>query len=118
MYATGEKIEFTPQEGYITSSPLVYGCVMFGREREQPGILIEPQPEHAVDPNDEAALVAFRNKIWLRVEEANAQAPGFAKNFKEMIIVADPDKPFPRAAKGTIIRKKALTVYSEEIERL
>ena len=107
-----------PQEAYIRSSPLVHGCVMFGREREQPGIVIEPQPEHAVDPNDEAALVAFRNKIWPRIEEANAQAPAFAKIFKEMIIVTDPDKPLPRAAKGTIIRKQALTVYSEEIERL
>ena len=115
---TGEKIVPTPQEGYITSSPLVYGCVMFGREREQPGILIEPQPEHAVDLDDEAALVAFRNKIWPRVEEANGQAPGFAKIFKEMIVVTDPDKPLPRAAKGTIIRKQAIAVYSEEIEKL
>ena len=37
---------------------------MFGREHEQAGILIEPVPEFAVAPGDDAALAAFRNKIW------------------------------------------------------
>ncbi|GJE98682.1 putative NRPS-like protein biosynthetic cluster [Phanerochaete sordida] len=116
--STGEKIVPIPQEAYVTSSPFVYGCVMFGREREQPGILIEPRAEHVVDPSDENALVTFRNKIWPRVEEANALAPAFAKVFKEMIIVTTPDKPLPRAGKGTIIRKQALNAYSEEIDKL
>lgn len=35
-----------------------------------------------------------------------------------MIIVTHPDKPFPRAAKGTIVRKQALAIYSDEIEHL
>lgn len=52
------------------------------------------------------------------VEEANAAAPAFAKIFKEMIIVADPTKPFPRSPKGTIIRKQAIALYSAEIEKL
>ena len=89
---------------------------MFGREREQPGILVEPY--QAIDPRDDAALAAFRNAIWARVEEANAAAPAYAKIFKEMILVTDPDKPLPRAAKGTLIRKQVLEVYKEEIEQL
>ena len=52
------------QEGRISASPLVAAVVMFGRERPQPGVLIEPQPAHAVDPADEAALIAFRNAVW------------------------------------------------------
>jgi hypothetical protein len=52
------------------------------------------------------------------VEAANAAAPGFAKIFKEMIIVTDSFKPLPRAGKGTIIRKQALATYAEEIEKL
>ena len=43
---------------------MVMGVLMFGREREQAGVLIEPQPEYAIDPNDERALAEFRNKIW------------------------------------------------------
>jgi hypothetical protein len=60
----GEKIVPIPQEGFVSASPLVMGCIMFGREREQPGILIEPTAENAIHPNDEPALIAFRNKIW------------------------------------------------------
>lgn len=43
---------------------MVKGAVMFGRGREQAGILIEPAPQFEIDPNDEAALIDFRNKIW------------------------------------------------------
>ena len=58
----GEKIVPIPQENHIGSSPLVNGCVMFGREREQPGVLVEPRAPF--DPNDEPALISFRNSIW------------------------------------------------------
>ncbi|GJF00089.1 acetyl-CoA synthetase-like protein [Phanerochaete sordida] len=118
ILSTGEKIVPAHQEAYIIASPLVAGCVMFGREREQPGILVEPHLAHAIDRHDEVALAAFRNEIWARVEEANAAAPAFAKIFKEMILVTDLDKPLPRAAKSTVIRKQALEVYKDEIRQL
>lgn len=51
------------------------------------------------------------------VAEANAMAPTFAKVFKEMIIVTDPSKPLPRAGKGTVLRKQALSLYAGEIEK-
>jgi hypothetical protein len=57
---------------------------------------------------------AFRATI----EEANTSAPKFARILEDMIIVTSPDKPLPRAPKGTIIRKEALTIYTEEIEEL
>lgn len=46
------------------SSPVVAGAVMFGRGKNQCGILVEPRPEHAIDPSDTQALVTFRNQIW------------------------------------------------------
>lgn len=52
------------------------------------------------------------------MEEGNHIAPTFARIFKEMIIVTDPKRPFPRAAKGTIVRKQALALYEEDIENL
>ena len=45
-------------------------------------------------------------------------APGFARIFKEMIIVTNKAKPLPRAGKGTIIRKQALAAYAAEIDEL
>lgn len=52
------------------------------------------------------------------IAEANALAPTFAKIYKETILVSDPAKPFPRAPKGTVIRKAALALYTDAVENL
>lgn len=52
------------------------------------------------------------------VERANEMAPAWAHIQKEMILVADPAKPLPRVAKGTIMRAKALEMYEDAIEKL
>ena len=44
---------------------MVAGAVMFGRGRNQCGILIEPHSQYVIDPSDQSALVDFRNKIWI-----------------------------------------------------
>ena len=64
MLASGEKTVPAPMESIIGSSSLVQGVIMFGRERNQVGILIEPSPGHAIDANDEKAVAEFRNQIW------------------------------------------------------
>ena len=40
------------------------GAVMFGRERDQPGVLIELEPEYAVDVNNEQEVIKARNLVW------------------------------------------------------
>ena len=62
--ASGEKIVPVPMEGIIITSPLLRGVVMFGRERNRVGVLMEPRPEHVVDVLDDNAVAAFRNEIW------------------------------------------------------
>jgi hypothetical protein len=52
------------------------------------------------------------------VEEANMIAPAFSRIFKEMILFASRDKPLPRAGKGTVMRKAALSLYEPEIESM
>ena len=64
IMASGEKTVPAPMESIIGSSPLVQGVVMFGRERNQVGVLIEPSPGRAIDVNDEKAIAEFRNQIW------------------------------------------------------
>lgn len=64
ILASGEKTVPAPMEGIIGSSPLIQGAIMFGRERNQVGIIVEPWPEHAVDIRDNDTVAEFRNKIW------------------------------------------------------
>jgi hypothetical protein len=118
ILANGEKIVPGPTEGTILAHPSVHGVVMFGRERNQAGLLVEPAEKHMFDPADEAALVAFRNEIWPAVEEANRTAPAFGRVFKEMILATKPGKPLPRVGKGSISRKRALMLYDQEIAAL
>jgi long-subunit acyl-CoA synthetase (AMP-forming) len=64
VLANGEKVVPGPAEGTIVSHEAVRGVVMFGRERNQVGVLVEPRVEYPFDPADETALAAFRNLIW------------------------------------------------------
>ncbi|TFK46677.1 NAD(P)-binding protein [Heliocybe sulcata] len=118
VLASGEKTVPAPMEGHILHSPMVQGTLMFGRGRNQVGIIVEPTPEFAVDPKDKEALAEFRNQIWPIVEESNRDAPAFSRLFKEMILVSDPERPLPRAAKGTVQRKPTVALYEKEIEAL
>lgn len=37
---------------------------MFGRERDQAGVIIEPKLAHSIDVNDHKQLSELRNKLW------------------------------------------------------
>ncbi|KAF8215590.1 acetyl-CoA synthetase-like protein [Mycena galopus ATCC 62051] len=118
IMANGEKTVPGPMEDVMMASPFIMGAVMFGRERNQVGVLIEPNHHYAMDPTDEQQLVKFRNLIWPVIEEANENAPAFARIYKEMILVTQPGKPMVRAPKGTVIKKPTIVSYKQEIEDL
>ncbi|KAJ7671148.1 acetyl-CoA synthetase-like protein [Mycena rosella] len=118
IMANGEKTVPGPMEDIIMASPAIMGAVMFGRERNQVGVLIEPNPQYKLDPEDEGQLAKFRNLIWPVVEEANEDAPAFARIYKEMILVTGRGKPMLRAPKGTVMKKATIALYEQEIEAL
>ncbi|KAJ7624518.1 Alpha/Beta hydrolase protein [Roridomyces roridus] len=118
IHTSGEKTVPAPMENLIMSSPLIKAAVVFGHERLQTGVLLEMVPGSEIDVQNEARVAELRNEIWPVIEEANAIAPGFSRLFKEMILFASADKPLPRAGKGTVLRKAALSLYAPEIDAL
>ncbi|KAJ7236073.1 acetyl-CoA synthetase-like protein [Mycena haematopus] len=118
IMANGEKTVPGPMEDVMMASPFIKGAVMFGRERNQVGVLIEPNHHYELDPADEQQLVKYRNLIWPVVEEANENAPAFARIYKEMILVTQPAKPMVHTPKGTVIKKATIVLYKREIEDL
>ncbi|KAJ4490659.1 acetyl-CoA synthetase-like protein [Lentinula aciculospora] len=118
IHSNGEKTVPAPIESIISASPLISGVVMFGRQRDQPGIMLEPSPTLLVDVKNDAEVSKFRNLVWPVIEEANRIAPSFSRVFKEMILVTSSDKPLPRVGKGTVAKKAALTLYETEINEL
>jgi hypothetical protein len=59
ILASGENVVPAPMESIIISSPLIGGTLIFGRGRNQVGVLLEPAPGVEV-----SNLVEFRHKIW------------------------------------------------------
>jgi hypothetical protein len=51
-------------ETIIATDPLIASALMFGRRRNQAGVLIEPIPDRVFDPNQASDLARFRNEIW------------------------------------------------------
>lgn len=64
VLSTGEKVVPIPQEGLISSSPMASAAVMFGRGKNECGVLIEPSPAHTIDIDNITSVVQFRNEIW------------------------------------------------------
>ncbi|KAF7371229.1 Non-canonical non-ribosomal peptide synthetase FUB8 [Mycena sanguinolenta] len=118
VHTSGEKTVPAPMEDIVLSSPLVAGAVVFGTERPQTGILVETIPSVQIDVKDVHQVAELRNKIWPIIEEANAIAPAFSRIFKEMVLFSSLNKPLPRAAKGSVLRKAALALYTEEINSI
>jgi hypothetical protein len=64
MHSTGEKTVPGPMQEAIMIDPRVKGAIMFGRDRDRPGVIIEPSAEVKVDLNDEKNVVQLRNELW------------------------------------------------------
>ncbi|CAK5275142.1 unnamed protein product [Mycena citricolor] len=118
IMANGEKTVPGPMEDILLSNPNISGAVMFGRERNQVGVLVEPSAASKVDITDPTEVAKFRNLIWETVQKANESAPAFARIYKEMIVVASREKPFVRTPKGTVIKKPTVALYRADINAL
>ncbi|KAG6914129.1 putative NRPS-like protein biosynthetic cluster [Tephrocybe rancida] len=118
VHSSGEKTVPAPMENIVLSSPLVQAVLMFGREHDRTGILIEPKLNNSIDVNDHTELAILRNKLWPIVEEANTISPAFSRIFKEMILITPAENPLPQSGKGTVMRKAALVHFNKEIEEL
>ncbi|KAJ3517676.1 hypothetical protein NLJ89_g350 [Agrocybe chaxingu] len=118
IHSSGEKTVPAPMEQIILGNPMARSVVMFGRNHDQAGVLVEPAAGHEIDVSDKAQVADIRNKIWPSIEEANRNAPAFSKIYKEMVLVTSRDRPLPRSPKGTVMRKAALHLYDEDIEEL
>ncbi|CAA7263093.1 unnamed protein product [Cyclocybe aegerita] len=118
IHSAGEKTVPAPMEQVILGNPIARSVVMFGRNHDQAGVLVELAAGHEIDILDEAQVADIRSKIWPSIEEANRNAPAFSRIYKEMVLIASRDRPLPRSPKGTVMRKAALNLYEEDIERI
>ncbi|CAE6377482.1 unnamed protein product [Rhizoctonia solani] len=114
----GEKTNPGPMEGEIVKCPIVHYAVMFGRERNQTGVLIElEEGANNLYETEEGRSKAIE-EIWPFVERANKTSPTHSRLEKQAIILVNPARPLPRTPKGTVPRSAALKLYSRDIEEM
>ena len=111
VFSNGEKLFPVSMEATMSGHPLVAGALVVGQGRFQAAILVEPKPKDF----DENTLI---DQIWPLIEKANLLIPSQGQITRSKVLVAKPDKPFRRAAKGTVVRKLTENDYELEISAL
>ena len=114
VYSTGEKVNPTSFEGTLNGHPEVSSTLMYGEGQFQSTLLVEPKRTATTEAEERRLM----STLWPLIEEANSVCPGYAKVTREMILFTTPDKPLPRAPKGTVQRKAAYELYRPRLEEL
>lgn len=112
ILSNGEKFNPVPSEAIIAGHHLLSAALIVGLGRFQAALLVEPRAESGIEKDP------LIEEVWSTVEQANAQAPGHARIIRSMIAVANTNKRFERAGKGTVIRKMTAEKFASEIEAL
>lgn len=89
---------------------LLKGVMVFGEGRGSCGILLEGKEGWGKEE--------LLEKVWKDVERASGEVPEHARVKRHLVVVADEEKPFVRAAKGTIVRAATGKLYEQEIEEV
>lgn len=100
----------------IGAHPLIKAVVIAGHGRFQISAIIEVL-ETAYPPSDEERRGLIKQFIP-SIMAANELARTHGKLHQDFIVIAHPDKPFPRTPKSTIRRGLAIQLYTEELNRV
>ncbi|KAI1173253.1 hypothetical protein F4777DRAFT_589987 [Nemania sp. FL0916] len=114
VFSNGEKLNPVTIEDIVSGHPELKGAIVVGAGRFQPALLIEP----IVQPNSDDEAKALIDRVWPLVVTANKGTVAHGQLGREFIMVSSPQKPFMRAAKGTIQKAGTIKLYKEEIDEL
>ena len=103
----GFQIHYTSREQAIEEDPSVKTALIGAPGQTIPFLLIE-----AADPSK-----VNLQSIWQTIAKGNQEYDKRATIHEDMIILADPKRPFKRSVKDTILRKETFEMYKTEIEQ-
>ncbi|KAF8738313.1 Male sterility protein, partial [Rhizoctonia solani] len=105
-------------QGEIGMCPIVRSAVMFGRERNQTGVLIELEENVSSMYDTQEGRSKTIDEVWPFIERANQTSATHSRLERRTIIFVDPARPLPRTVKGGISRPGALKLYASVIEEM
>ncbi|KAF8751541.1 Male sterility protein [Rhizoctonia solani] len=111
----GEK---TNPEKEIGRCPIVRCAIMFGRERNQTGVLIELEESANYMYHTKEGQSKAMEDVWPFIERANQASATHSRLERRTIIFVDPSRLLPRTTKDAIFRPGALKLYASVIEEM
>lgn len=114
VFSNGEKLNPITIEGIVQDHPRVKGAIVVGSNKFQPALLLEPFT-HPKNQEEERALI---DDVWPLIEKANSETVAHGQIIRDLVAIADQEKPFLRTGKGTIQRAATLSRYNDDIDRL
>lgn len=114
VFSTGEKLNPTTIEGAVIGHPGVLGAQVVGSGQFHAALLIEP----AQQPANEQEKQRFLDDVWPIIEKVNEVTVAHGRILRDYVFLSDPERPFPRAGKGTVQRAMAVKLYADDIRRI
>ncbi|KAG5920991.1 hypothetical protein E4U42_006016 [Claviceps africana] len=111
----GEKILTLPFESRVRAHPLVREAVMFGVDREAPGLLLFRAVDASRSRRGSLSDDEFLDLVWPDVADANSQAESFAQVMREMVVVVPETRECPMTDKNSVKRAQVYREFSDEI---
>lgn len=115
VFADGTTFNPLEFEQQISGHPEVQAALMFGTQRPQAALLIELQSPEALSGSTRMETL---ERLWESVAQANKVCTAQSRVLKSHILFTQPEKPLPRAGKGTVQRVPALRLYQNELDSL
>ncbi|KAJ6016810.1 NRPS-like enzyme [Penicillium sp. IBT 35674x] len=111
----GEKFNPIDAEKLIESHPFVKHAAIFGQDRFQAALLIEPNREKLPSSWTSDDL---KRTLWPLVEQANSLLPAYGKVFESHIAFGSQDRSFALSPKGTLRRREIAKAYEIDLAEL
>ncbi|KAL3462250.1 hypothetical protein BJX64DRAFT_288581 [Aspergillus heterothallicus] len=114
VLATGEKVQPQLLEAALCASPLVRAAVVFGEQRFEIGVLVQPAREVEGEGYE-----ALRRELWPIIEGVRAQMDEHARiQSPEAILIVPCAVALARTDKGSLARKDVYAMFEAEIARV
>jgi hypothetical protein len=106
VLTNGKKFDPMPFEDALRAVPGVKEAIVFGQNKEFPGLLIF---------TDDTIEVEVKT-LLSRLEEINLEVQPFARIKDEMVTIIADGRDWPKSSKGTPLRNAAEDVFADDIK--
>ncbi|KAI0595739.1 hypothetical protein F4775DRAFT_347071 [Biscogniauxia sp. FL1348] len=114
VFSNGEKLNPITIEHIVEGHPKVKGAMVVGSNRFQPALIVEPVSY----PQSEQEAKEYLDSVFEYVKQANKETVAHGQIGRQFVVLANPEKPFLRAGKGTVQKAGTIKLYQDDINKI